>query len=312
VETQTLATADHRSHPAPPGADPTWQDAWLMVWFDPIHQAGGFHHVDLRHSQNKACAWSWLGIQGEVLGHYENLDLELPDTDLSELVLGPLSITTHEPLKSFQVVADHGEAKADVRVEGFTLPPSFNYQTGGMSLAPNHYEAMGRVRGKFTARGESLDINGFAIHDHSWGPRDYGTIRTHRFLVAAFGPDLFLAVMTMSSDETRRDLGWIYDRGEFHPVVKVNAGVRVDDDGLSATDSDTRFWTASGEGYRLTSKVHTTSFNTHEGGYFMSVGLADFELGGRLGAGMVEIQELACPTAAQRRLLERSRRSPGR
>jgi hypothetical protein len=67
------------------------------------------------------------------------------------------------------------------------------------------------------------------------------------------------------------------------------------DDGHSPAGCDARIWTQSGHGYHVTGEVHTASPSSHLEGFWFTDGLCVYECGGRMGAGILEIQELGGP-----------------
>jgi hypothetical protein len=292
---------DDGSHDVPPDADEFWQESWFLGWYDPARKAAGFHHLGLQRVRQRADVWSWIAVDGAVVGKYQNLRLPLPADDLSDLTLGPLHVLTKTALRSSAVSAayDNGN-RSDVVYESFTDP--FSFSLGG-DIGKDHYESMGRVTGTVTAGGVETEVAGWAYSDHSWGPRRWGMLLSHRWLWATFGPDLFVSAFLFNTATGRMDFGYVYDGGEFQGVTRVDTGARVADDGHSPTGCDARLWTADGRGYHITGTCEVTSVTTHDEGVFLTDGMSTFECGGRLGTGIFEVSELKAPTAAHRQLL---------
>ncbi|HYT39634.1 MAG TPA: hypothetical protein VEN99_09000, partial [Acidimicrobiia bacterium] len=209
---EIIRPEDDGSHAAPPDADEYWQESWYLGWYDPARRAAGFHHLGLQRVRRRADVWSWIALDGAVVGKYQNLRLPLPADDLSDLTLGPLHVLTKTPLRSCAVTAayDNGN-RSDVVYESFTDPFAFSlggddigkdhYESmgritgtvtvAGADIGKDHYESMGRVTGSVTVAGSETEVSGWAYQDHSWGPRHWGMLLTHRWLWATFGPDLF-------------------------------------------------------------------------------------------------------------------------
>ena len=93
----TIRPDDDGSHVAPPDADESWQESWFLGWYDPARRAGGFHHLGLQRVRRRADLWSWVALDGAVVGKYQNLRLALPADDLSDLTLGPLHVLSKTP-----------------------------------------------------------------------------------------------------------------------------------------------------------------------------------------------------------------------
>lgn len=290
-------------HPPPPGADERWQESWALVWHDPLERAGGLYHIGLQRVRGVADVWSWTAVDGAVVGRYQSLTLPLPEQDLPDFELGGLTVATKEPLRSCTLRASYEAARAEVVYEAFTDPFAYSMDSEGSAIGAAHYESVGRVNGTVTTPAGELAVSGFAWQDHSWGPRHWPDVLSHRWIWATFGPDLFVSVMTVVTAAGSVPLGYVYESGRFHGVAKVDFGARVADDGHSPLGCDARVWTRDGHGYRLTSTVHTASPSSHDGGFWFTDGLALYEMGGRLGAGILEAHDLSGPTPWHRQAL---------
>jgi hypothetical protein len=294
---QIIRPEDDGSHAAPPDASEFWQESWYLGWYDPAKRAAGFHHLGLQRVRQRADLWSWIALDGAVVGKYQDLRLPLPSDDLSDLTLGPLHVLTKTPLRSYAVSAAYDDGtRSDVVYEAFTDP--FAFSLGGDDIGKDHYESMGRVTGTVTVGGAETEIGGWAYQDHSWGPRHWGLLLTHRWLWATFGPDLFCSAFVFNTPKGRMDFGYVYDGGEFRGITRLDTGARLSDDGHSPAGCDARLWTADGRGYHITGTCQVTSVSTHDEGVFLTDGMSVFECGGRLGTGIFEVSELAGPTAA--------------
>jgi hypothetical protein len=300
---KTIRPDDDGSHAAPPGADEAWQESWFLGWYDPARRAGGFHHLGLQRVRQRADLWSWVAVDGAVVGKYQNLRLPLPGDDLSDLTLGPLHVLTKTPLRSCAVSAayDNG-VRSEVVYEAFTEPFAFSLDAGA-EIGKDHYESMGRIAGTVTVAGTDTPVAGWAYQDHSWGPRQWSMLLSHRWIWATFGPDLFCSAFSFTTPRGRMDFGYVFDAGEFRGVTRLETGARVADDGHSPTGCDARIWTADGRGYRIAGTCEVTSVTSHDDGIFFTDGLTVFESGGRLGTGIFEVSELKAPAPWHRALL---------
>ena len=73
--------------------------------------------------RQRADLWSWIALDGAVVGKYQNLRMELPSDDLSDLTLGPLHVLTKTALRSYAVSAAYDDGtRSDVVYEAFTDP----------------------------------------------------------------------------------------------------------------------------------------------------------------------------------------------
>ena len=286
------------------GPEESWQESWGFSWHDPIRRAGGINHISIWRNRGVADVWSWTALNGKIVGKYQNLRLPLPEKDFPNWSLGGQTITTHSG-RSCRIEVDYDNASADLNYEGHTEPLTFSYDVEGSTWGGNHYESIGRVNGTVTAGGEQVAVSGFAWQDHSWGPRRWADTQSHRWIVAEFGPELFLSAIQVIPEQSPVGIpiGYVYDRGSLHKVAQVSFGARVADDGHSPLGCDARIWTDTGHGYHIIGDVHTSSPSSHDEGMWFTDGLAIFECGGRLGSGIFEIQELRGPAKWHKELL---------
>jgi hypothetical protein len=120
---------------------------------------------------------------------------------------------------------------------------------------------------------------------------------THRWILAGFGPELRCSVLQITTDAGPQavPMGFIYDHGTIHQPTAVTYGAQIGDDGSSPVACDARVWTDAGHGYHITGTVRGSSPSSQQENFWCVDGLATFECGGRLGAGMFETQELRGP-----------------
>lgn len=226
---------------------------------------------------------------------------------MSNFELGPLHIRTTKPLRQYHVTSSDAATgvATDIRYEAFTDPFAYSLDFTGAAIGNGHYESIGRATGTITIGATSTDVEGFAFQDHSWGPRQLGELRAHRWVYVTFGDDLFGSIMSFTSDEGSKEFGFVFDRGELHGIVRADFNMRMANDGFSPLGCDVKVWVASGRGYRFRcAEVDVSSPSTHLDGYFVTDGFGVFDMGGRLGIGIVEVNERKAPSPQHRQWLD--------
>ena len=296
---------DTRRHDPPAGASDLWHEAFALLWYDSSSRAGGFHHVGLQHRRQRADVWDFLVHEGTVVAAFQSLTLPFPDTDLDSLRLGPLHVTTADPTISLQVDDDHSPIRSSVTYRAFAPPVYHSVDLDGAAIGGNHYDSVGAVEGTLIRDGRTVTIQGVGFQDHSWGPRDYSAILTHRWIWATFGPDFYLMVFAgWTPNGQRTTFGYVFDEGRRTAVTEASYGLRVHDDGHTPAGCDARLVTAEGREYRVTGESDVGSVISHERGFFMTDAFARFECEGRNGAGIIEARELAGPAPWHAHLLD--------
>lgn len=283
--------ADDRSHQPADAADESWQESWYLTWYDPQRRAGGSYHLGLQRVRQRADVWNWSSLDGDLVGHFQSLVLPIPDDDLSDMTIGRMHLATKAPLTGYRVEANYPHGGACVDYEAFTEPFAFGLDGEGVQIGAQHYESFGRVSGVVNRGDEAVPVSGWAFQDHSWGSRDWSSLMAHRWICATFGEDLFFSVATFVTREGQKVSGYVYDGG-FTGVSRISFGTRIADDGHTPEGCDARLWTVDGRGYHLTGICEATAVSSHDNGWFVTDGLTVFEMGGRMGTGMLEVSEL--------------------
>lgn len=283
--------------------DPRYQESWFFVWNDLASGSAGYHHLGVQTNRGIADAWNWLAVDGRVAGRFQSHELPMPAGDYTNIDVAGIACRTVETFREYAVEVSYPgtEATASLTFRPITVPLAFSWGKTGGTLDTGHYEFVGRVTGEVTDGSSTYAVDTFGMMDRSWGPRDLGTLLSHRAVQAFFGEDLFVSVHCFTTEKGTNGLGWIFEGGEFRQVVRTQFRVEVDQDGHSPLSCDVRFFTEDGRGYHITGSVDLSSPTYRAPHYFPTTGMGMFELGGRVGSGYVEINELAVPSPALRR-----------
>lgn len=297
----------HDGSHTPDTDDERWQESWVLYWYDPSTTTGGSHHFGLQPLRGRADVWDWITVDGRPAGHFNELTLPMPSGDISDLELGNMKIETLVPLQKYRFRSEYPSTgtSVDVVYEAFTPAIAIDLNgDDGASVAAHHYDSFGRATGTVTRDGQTTEISGWAFQDHSWGVRDWTTVGAHRWLQAQFSENFYCAAGTFATDAGVRSFGYVFDDGEFKEVTRVSFGGRVGDDGFSVEGCDAKIWTAAGDAYRITGDCVSSRLSDHHNGWFTSNGFAEFECGGRLGTGVLEIAELKTLPPSLQKMLE--------
>ena len=226
---------------------------------------------------------------------------------MSDFEIGPLHIRTTTPLRAYRVTSTDPATRVetDIQYEAFTEPFAYSLDFAGAAIGKGHYESIGRSTGTITVDGARHRRRRASPSRTTRGARvSSGALRAHRWVYVTFGDDLFGSIMSFTSDEGSKEFGFVFDGGEFHAIVHADFNVVMANDGHSPLGCDVRVWVASGRGYRFTCpQVDVSSPSTHLDGYFVTDGFGVFESGGRLGIGIVEVNERKTPSPLHREWL---------
>src|SRR5581483_5667552 len=229
---ETAALADTRRH-SPPEGDATWQESFFLGWCDAASRSGGAHHISLNPHLGLAHVWSWAVVEGRPAGRCQEHRLPLPADDLRDFSLGGHDFRAGESIRALDLRADfEGGLRLELDYRGFHDPVVLN------DLRPRgrHYESMGRVTGKAVVGGREVAIAGHGWQDHSWGPRNYATTLSERWMYAIFGDDLAFSLYHLHTSEGVKQFGYVLDGGALDRIKRVDVRVGVAADGMSPTD----------------------------------------------------------------------------
>src|SRR5215210_1284302 len=286
-----IGEEDLGPHSPPPG-DETWQESWALAWHDPQTGAGGWHHIGLQRNRGFADVWNWIVADGEVVGRYNNLRNPLPDHDFPDFAIAGMEIKNRS-LRDLRFTSTYASgARTELEYSAYTDPFTIDLRPELISMGSHHYESQGRMTGTIVLPdGTETEVNALAWADHSWGSRDWSQSLAHRWLQANFGPEAFISVWQVMTHKGRVCAGYVYADGAFHGVKSVTYDAGIHDDGYSPSRTTTSIWTDASIGFRIKGTVGTGVSVPHDAGFWMTDGLAIFEMGVRLGAGIFDVRE---------------------
>jgi hypothetical protein len=99
-------------------------------------------------------------------------------------------------------------------------------------IAAAHYEAAGQVTGTVRLGDEVYGVEGLGYRDHSWGPRDWGRVRSHRWVVGTFGPDFSFSILTIHGTEGEFT-GYVVRDGVPTRAAAVDVVAYIEPDGFT-------------------------------------------------------------------------------
>ena len=162
------------------------------------------------------------------------------------------------------------------------------------SFARAHFEQHMRVTGWLEMEGERIDVSGYGLRDHSWGPRYWQAIHSYEWLTLNFGPDLgaMVSIIQRDADGKERTSGGVLVRGmEMERLVEAKIEAEYEENGLYHKRLTARVETERGE--KLTIEGEVTGFiplrNRRDGRVtHIGEGMTRWRVGDRVGYGLSE------------------------
>jgi hypothetical protein len=180
--------------------DPHWNESGWFSFMVPERQLSGmvycYHRPNMGYSMGGFTAWDPTGDRSDSCIWYD-LGQISPLATATEMfdftVPTGLTVACVEPLQEYRLQYKQDGCEVDftwrrVREPFATKVPDSQDQWG-----KRHYDQMGRMTGRMTVDGETVDVDGWSMRDHSWGPRKIGKDQRGRFVWAiASDSDAFL------------------------------------------------------------------------------------------------------------------------
>lgn len=153
-----------------------------------------------------------------------------------------------------------------------------------------HYEQPGKLEGKLVLGSRAIDIDLHAIHDHSFGKRDWTYMNRHMWLLAVLGNGDTLNVSLVSYPAVRQIMvGNLVQEGKSTCVLYTQLQGDAICEGKGPDTLHLRCWLEGG--HRLDVTVQRDAevvYSFADGGYILREGLGAFTVNGRPGRGIVE------------------------
>ncbi len=304
------------------GPEPNFNESMYFNFFDPAQSIGGFVRLGNRANEGQAEMTVCLYLQdGRVLFSFKRAEISNNDA----FDAGGLRFEVVEPSEELRTVYKGGVIELDNPKDlsdparAFRESPrrkisldlthkacgpmygdAKNEKESGRAaekqFAKAHYEQHMRVTGTidldFLSSGEQIEIAGYGLRDHSWGPRYWQAIERYEWLTMNFGPDLGAMVSVIQiAGEKERNGGVIVRNGELIPIKHVTIDAEYEENGLYHRSLVAKIETRDGEAFEIQGDVkgfiplrnRREGMTTHIG-----EGMTEWTLGDRKGYGLSE------------------------
>jgi hypothetical protein len=223
------------------GPELNFNESMYFNFFDPACRLGGFFRLGNRPNERTGemtvCLWM---PDGRVAFMFRRPDV----TDNNKFDAAGLRFEVLEPFRALRIsyvggvlilddpleMADPAAAFRSGRMAGcsaeleysglsamFGGEPETAVERPGEEFARGHYEQLVAVTGTATLDGQELEVSGYGLRDHSWGPRYWQAPWYYRWLTGNFGGELGF----MGSRIARREgdgvrSGFVWEDGMMH------------------------------------------------------------------------------------------------
>lgn len=276
----------------PTGDGERWSDSLYFNFFCETGELAGFTRIGVLGNAGRVNAGFLALREGTPIAGMVAADAALQGGNWDELEVQGLRYRMIEPLARWRVDLDSPTGRASLEFEA--LAPAFDYSDCPVRLpaevASRHYEQHCRVHGWIEAPGGARhEVAGFGQRDHSWGIRDWGGVRSWRWLQAIFGEDLAFNVFSVErrSGETLTS-GYVYEAGASRAIVRASIQTSYETGGQVQKAVSLRIEDAGGAERLITAERFGLVPIAIEG-TTVNEGLFRWRLGERTGLGVYEL-----------------------
>ena len=300
------------------GPESNFNESMYFNFFDPTRSIGGFVRLGNRANEGQAEMTVCLYLQdGRVLFAFKRAAI----SDNAAFHAGGLRFEVVEPTQRLRTVYGGGVIELE-NPTGLNDParafkesprrrialdllheacgPMYGSshssreadKAAEKQFAKAHYEQHMCVTGRIDLGAEQIEIAGYGLRDHSWGPRYWQAIERYEWLTMNFGPDLGVMVSRIQvAGEKVRQGGVVVEDGRLVKIDEAQIDAEYEENGLYHRSVEVRIRTETGERHEMVGVVkgfvplrnRREGLTTHIG-----EGMTEWTFGARKGYGLSE------------------------
>jgi hypothetical protein len=234
-----LSATDDYTHPV--GPESNWNESMYFQFHDPVVGLGGFLRLAKRPNEGRGertvClylpdgsvafgfarppadagdSFHGAGLAVEVVEPFEHVRVTFEGT--VNLLPDPAALSNPKA-----ALAGSGVTNCTVNLDVRAAAPPYaeTFDGDGESFAPNHYEQLTTVSGALILGGTSIDLYGFGLRDHSWGPRSWQAPYFYRWVHGSTQGLGFMGAHFGDPEGTDRAGGFVWDGTHLHVCNEV-------------------------------------------------------------------------------------------
>jgi len=217
--------------------DPDWNESGWFSFMVPERRLSGmvycYHRPNVAYSSGGFAAWDPSGDRYDNCLWY---DLEqimplAPEAEMFDCSLpNGLSVACVQPLHEYRLQYKDDGCEVDFTWRRSGEPHARPLPKSQGQWGSSHYDQIGRMTGRLSLDGETIDVDGWSMRDHSWGPRRVAKDQRGRFFWAIASPDDAFCLWATATQPFDRDpvvglpervvAGWYLRDGVMGTIVE--------------------------------------------------------------------------------------------
>ncbi len=201
-----------------PSDDPYWNESCWFSFSIPERGIHGlvyyFFRPNMRLMMGGPILWDASGAHAWDCLYYDwhHIQPIPPGTQKFDFTSHTsLDVKVIEPVKQYRLRYDDNGFKMDLLWTAIAEPHSFLGMeieaTGASADNRMHLEQCGRAKGRIELRGETLEVDCFALRDTSWGVRKIDSVKRGSYFWAIASEDTGFHAQTMGEGDDQRVVG---------------------------------------------------------------------------------------------------------
>jgi hypothetical protein len=165
------------AHLHQPNDDPYWNESGWFSFSAPERALHGFiycyHRPNMGATVGGVAIWDPSGEQTHTCRYYSLDRFPMPaGADMFDFALpNGLTVRCLEPARRYAFSVQAYDCRLELEWTAFMDPHDSGFPSGADDFGKGHWEQGGRIRGTIELEGETMSIDSWSAHDHSWGPR---------------------------------------------------------------------------------------------------------------------------------------------
>ncbi len=275
-----IVPEDDFTHPL--GEETNFNESMYFNFFDPDRSIGGFVRLGNRANEGNAEMTVCLYLaDGRVLFNFKRAPIDHndafdagglrfevvePSEELRTVYSGaafelkearklsdPAAAFKNSPRRRLHLDLTH---HASGPMYGSSRSRSEEGRQSEEQFGKAHYEQHMRVSGQLQIEDETLEIRGYGLRDHSWGPRYWQAIQSYEWLTMNFGPDFGAMVSIIRRDADNEKRGGVLVRsGELTMITHAEIETEYEENGLYHRNLQVRLKTQADESVEISGEV---------------------------------------------------------
>lgn len=247
----------------PGDGNPFWSQSYYWNAYDPKTGSGVLIRCSFLENQGTCNSWLIAFRDGRPV--FTRTNQTLPYTSqrpADGLDIAGMRIECPEPLKKTRITFDEGnDFSMDITWEERNpmadVMAVSKGETGtfAQEIAHVHLEGPCNVKGSFTQRGETTDINATGYRDIGAGPRNWDAMKHYRLMWPVFDDGTaFVGIHGMNVEGQSAYMRMYYDGNEWLRVTDIDDRMDYDHDNFLVREADWRFTDEKGRDFAFNAR----------------------------------------------------------